>query len=1383
MSYEKELFRLEQPHGDGDLYFAWQKGNGIYLATVGSDFTVGVYNRQGKVHERVRLPGQCTGFGWDSDGDLLGMICDGSFNIILWDANTGKKHNVDTGLRDQLTVIAWAKAEPLVAVGTARGNMAIYNHRTSKRVPVLGKHNKRIVTAAWGQTNMLALGSEDRMISLSNSDGDTLKTFQVNAEPSALQFAQVSNDSRSTPDTTLSLIVGKKILFIYNLQDPDEPIKLAFEPMYGNIVAYEWSADGYVLVGFSAGYLVCISTNPRELGRELFQVKNHHIRLSYLAICPVLSKVATCGDNSVKIHELKNLADVTAVISLSDESGVERVGWSEDGQLICAATNSGSAVVYVSRLARLYACHGNIVAVLTSLSHLTVFLVKEKSIPAVASIWTEVEPTLLAVGPYHLVVGMNNRTWVYDLTGDVCAEAGEPILGLATSPHLLGDREYMANLTAICLNAEYTAASFDGKLHLHLTESGTGRKSAGITEDKEMRIFPDPGETMNITCHAITTDFLVYASDLGDIRLFGLDDWKPIREYKHPVQIKAVFPDLVATRVIVIDTKMEGYLYSPVHNTMSLIYDFPPTTVGVLWDQHPADRNIFITFDSSSAVTFVHVRDSIDGPRIEKVGETKLPLEQIPLTLQRGVVTLQTPGGKLANITLSTHSNSTSVTGQNDTMRATLERQLALNRYVEAWNTCLLLNKNEYWLKLAEDALNTLDLETALRVYRHIGDAGMAMSVESIIKVENKKLVAGHVAELLGDFDKAQTLYLESTDPVQALIMRQNLLQWDQALQLARNLAPEQVPYTSLEYANQLELMGQYAEALIHYERAAIDNQQQLPELTEHNNRCRSGVARTSLRVGDYRRGMSIASDPESTLSLKLQCAEILESVKKLSEAAILFDEAGEKNKAAAAYIGLKNWKKVGTLLNDVTDLKIFRQYAKAKESEGDYTAAVQAYNEANDVENVVRLLIDKLNQPQKAMMFVEQTRNIEAARRLGKFFEKISDYSSALKFLVMSRSENEALRLCKEHGLVELYAGIVQEEMGGSEEGERQLSSLAVYFEQQGNPLLAAKCYYHAAQFHKALRNLLQVAKGNPDNQEAIVLAIEVVGAANDDVMANQLIELLVGDLDGEPRDAKYVFKLYRARKQYREAAKTAVIIASEELNHGNYSVAHSVLLGMCMDLHDNGLPVTSELTTMLTLLHSYRLVRLHVKLGDHYKAARMLLRVANNISKFPAHDVAILTSTVIECHRADLKGAAFTYAAMLMRPEYKSKIEEKYLKKLEGVVRKPPKGPDNKIAVDKPENTTPCPFCDYGLPETQLTCPQCQNLVPFCIATGRHVVKDDFTMCPNCQFPAIKSELLKLLESGERCPMCNEVVSPDELRVEVYFESYVNQNDDEET
>ncbi len=35
--------------------------------------------------------------------------------------------------------------------------------------------------------------------------------------------------------------------------------------------------------------------------------------------------------------------------------------------------------------------------------------------------------------------------------------------------------------------------------------------------------------------------------------------------------------------------------------------------------------------------------------------------------------------------------------------------------------------------------------------------------------------------------------------------------------------------------------------------------------------------------------------------------------------------------------------------------------------------------------------------------------------------------------------------------------------------------------------------------------------------------------------------------------------------------------------------------------------------------------------------------------------HVVPILTSTVIECHRAGLKKTSFEYASMLMRPEYR--------------------------------------------------------------------------------------------------------------------------------
>lgn len=55
--------------------------------------------------------------------------------------------------------------------------------------------------------------------------------------------------------------------------------------------------DGYILLGFSAGYFVVISTHLKEIGQELFQAKNHRDILSDIAISTTLSKAASCGDN------------------------------------------------------------------------------------------------------------------------------------------------------------------------------------------------------------------------------------------------------------------------------------------------------------------------------------------------------------------------------------------------------------------------------------------------------------------------------------------------------------------------------------------------------------------------------------------------------------------------------------------------------------------------------------------------------------------------------------------------------------------------------------------------------------------------------------------------------------------------------------------------------------------------------------------------------------------------------------------------------------------------------------------------------------------------------------------------------------------------------
>ena len=49
----------------------------------------------------------------------------------------------------------------------------------------------------------------------------------------------------------VSLIVGGKTLYLFNMFDPENPIELAFQSRYGNIISYKWFGDGYILIGKS----------------------------------------------------------------------------------------------------------------------------------------------------------------------------------------------------------------------------------------------------------------------------------------------------------------------------------------------------------------------------------------------------------------------------------------------------------------------------------------------------------------------------------------------------------------------------------------------------------------------------------------------------------------------------------------------------------------------------------------------------------------------------------------------------------------------------------------------------------------------------------------------------------------------------------------------------------------------------------------------------------------------------------------------------------------------------------------------------------------------------------------------------------------------------
>jgi WD repeat-containing protein 19 len=280
-------------------------------------------------------------------------------------------------------------------------------------------------------------------------------------------------------------------------------------------------------------------------------------------------------------------------------------------------------------------------------------------------------------------------------------------------------------------------------------------------------------------------------------------------------------------------------------------------------------------------------------------------------------------------------------------------------------------------------------------------------------------------------------------------------------------------------------------------------------------------------------------------------------------------------------------------------------------------------------------------------------------------------------------------------------------------------------------------------------------------EGEGKIPAMIEMVSRVKIESLTHELVDYLMGETDNIPKEPQWTFKLYRAIGNVKQAVKIAINISQQEQEVGNYKMAHNILLDTYKDIKMHNLKIPFDLNYKLMNFHSFQLAKRLVKMGNHMGAARMLIRVSNNISQFPSTKVNILTTTVAECTQAGLKQAAYQFACILVRPEYLNDVNPKFKKKVEATARKPVK------VEDDPEPLSACPFCQFQIPETQLECPQCKNNLPFCIASGKHMTLSDWTNCPHCKMCANFSDFKRVLEASPECPMCEAHVPPMSIKI----------------
>ena len=489
-------------------------------------------------------------------------------------------------------------------------------------------------------------------------------------------------------------------------------------------------------------------------------------------------------------------------------------------------------------------------------------------------------------------------------------------------------QEYLGTVDRVELNREIAAVLSEGRLHLHPIEQ----------QGQQSRMFPPDGEPRDITCVALTAEFLVYATARGTLTYYYLQDGAIVSEYRHEAPIRNIFTNELGTRLVLVDDAASAYLFNPVNDSALPIPSFSPSATKVLWDA--ADGRVFVVADARTLSVYTYAPHSLDafqGAAVALVATSKLDGGATPVLVHDGMLTSQSANGSVSTAPLETHAAIAAVAargaGSKETLAAAFTQCLAVLRGKRAWEIALKLEQRDLLAQLGHFALHQLDVPLATRVYRELGDAGMVMAMQKLEGVDDAALLAGHVALVCGYHDLAQELFLASSHPISALEMRRDLLDWEVALKLAQTLAPDQVPSISREFAMQLEFREEYEPAL------AMFNNGLATRDAAQAKACRAGVARMTLRLGDVSRGVQIAMEGDDPQCCR-DCAAILEGLKQSADAARLYEEGGQPEKAAALHIRSKNWAAAAPLMARISGSKLHSEFGAAKEAEGRYDEA-----------------------------------------------------------------------------------------------------------------------------------------------------------------------------------------------------------------------------------------------------------------------------------------------------------------------------------------------------------------------------------------------------------------------------------------------------------
>lgn len=263
------------------------------------------------------------------------------------------------------------------------------------------------------------------------------------------------------------------------------------------------------------------------------------------------------GQSDSRQYAFERIDDLNLAGSLQKiKSKLAHIQWSFDCSMLALQLSNGHILVYRTRLQDyLVVSYGSKAAYLSGKNEITILNYEyesderkglihdtdheEKSSPVESSSYNaltlnvSLKPSVIAIGPRHLAVALNNRVRFYLTTAKIGAELGKNIDNLP-----FYEEEYVSIVVSLKLCSRFVAILFDdGRLKLEMIKSlpKNGKPSAtkttkldnNVDDDTNLdeRFFPDPTNLETVTSFVLTEDLFVYCTAECSIYVFCLKDW------------------------------------------------------------------------------------------------------------------------------------------------------------------------------------------------------------------------------------------------------------------------------------------------------------------------------------------------------------------------------------------------------------------------------------------------------------------------------------------------------------------------------------------------------------------------------------------------------------------------------------------------------------------------------------------------------------------------------------------------------------------------------------------------------------------------------------------------------------------------------------------